>query len=164
MKKFLMAAVTFTALASVPAMPAAAADFGVTGTVAATCNYSGGTIDFGPISTNSDGTITSGQSKSSAAQTGFFCNGASTTLALSHSAMTNTVAAASGFTSTILYTPAVKVGGVDKQVGDAASTSLGAIAGDLVVDARNLSTAGGTDKLMAGTYNGTITLTLTPAA
>jgi hypothetical protein len=128
--------------------------------VTATCNYSGGTIPFGTIGVNSDGTIASGQSASSTAQTGFYCNGAGTTLDLAHTAMTDGVTAPSGFTSTIDFTPAVKVGGTDKKVGDGTGTALGAIAGSLVVDARTLTATG---KLTAGTYSGSVTLTLTPA-
>jgi hypothetical protein len=159
MKKILMAAVALTAMATVPATPAAAADFTVTGSVAAACNYTGGTIAFGAIGTNADGTIAASQSTSSSAQTGFFCNGAGTTLALSHTAMANAATPASGFTSTIDYTPAVSVGGVDQQLGDGNNNTFGAQAGDLVVDARTLTATG---KLMAGNYSGTITLTLTP--
>jgi hypothetical protein len=160
MKKVLIAAVMATAITAGAAAPADAADFTVSGSVTPTCNYTGGTIPFGTIGVNSDGTIASGQSASSTAQTGFFCNGAGTTLGLSHAAMTDGVTAPSGFTSTIDFTPAVKVGGTDKQVGDGTGTSFGAIAGSLVVDARTLTATG---KLTAGTYNGSVTLTLTPA-
>jgi opacity protein-like surface antigen len=165
MKKLLMAAVALTALATVPATPAAAqAVFNVSGTVNAVCNYSGGTIAFGTITTNADGTLPGTQDASSTPQTGFFCNGAGTTLTLAHSAMTTSATPATGFTSTINFTPAVVVGGVDKQVGDGSGVAFGAQAGSLVVDARDLSTASATDKVMAGSYSGTITLTLTPAS
>jgi hypothetical protein len=169
MKKLMMAAVALTAMATVPATPAAATstgqDFTVSGTVNATCNYSGGTIAFGTITTNADGTLPGTQDASSTAQAGFYCNGAGTKLTLSHSAMTTTATAATGFTSTINFTPAVIIGGVDSRVGDTTTDlSLGAIAGSLVVAARDLSTASATDKVMAGDYSGTITLTLTPAA
>ena len=160
MKKIIIAAVMATGITAGAAAPAAAADFTVSGAVTATCNYTGGTIPFGTIGVNSDGTIASGQSASSTAQTGFFCNGAGTTLDLSHTAMTDGVTAPSGFTSIIDFTPAVKVGGTDKQVGDGTGTSFGAIAGSLVVDARTLTATG---KLTAGTYSGSVTLTLTPA-
>lgn len=160
MKKIFMTVVAVTGLAGLPAVPASAASFTVSGSVTATCNYSGGTIAFGTIATNADGTLTSNQSASSSAQTGFFCNGAGTTLDLTHTAMTDGVTAPSGFTSTIDFTPAVKVGGTDKQVGNGTSVALGAIAGSLVVDARNLSAAA---KPTAGSYSGSITLTLTPA-
>lgn len=159
MKKILMAAVALTAMTATPTY--AQAVFNVSGTVNATCSYSGGTIAFGTIATNADGTITTGQSQSSAAQTGFYCNGAGTTLDLAHTTLSNATPAASGFTNTIDYTPAVKVGGVDQQVGNGTGVAFGAQAGSLVVDARNLTATG---KLMAGSYAGTITLTLTPAS
>lgn len=159
MKKIFMAAVAFTALAVLPAVPTAAASFTVTGLVNSTCNYTGGTIAFGTIAVNSDGTIASNQTASSSAQAAFYCNGAGTTLDLAHTAMTDGVTAPSGFTSSIDFTPAVKVGGVDKKVGDGTGTALGAIAGSLVVDARTLSATG---KLTAGSYSGSITLTLNP--
>ena len=162
MKKLLMAAVTLTAMATIPATPASAqAVFNVSGSVTAVCSYTGGTIAFGTITTDSAGNINSGQSASSTGQTGFYCNGAGTTLALTHTALTNAATPASGFTSTIGYTPAVSVGGVDQKVGDGNNNSFGAQAGSLVVDARDLTASG---KLMAGSYAGTITLTLTPAS
>jgi len=160
MKSIFMLAVAFSALSALRAAPAAAADFTVSGSVTPTCNYSGGTIVFGTIGVNSDGTIATGQSASSTAQAGFYCNGAGTTLDLSHTAMTDGVTAPSGFTSSIDFTPAVKVGGTDKKVGDGTGIALGAIAGALVVDARTLTATG---KLTAGTYSGSVTLTLTPA-
>lgn len=162
MKKFLVAAVAVTALSALPAAPAAAADYTVTGSVTATCGTpAGGTIAFGTVLVNADGTIATGQSASSSAQTGFYCNGAGTTLTLTHTAMTDGVTAPSGFTSTVDFTPAVKVGGSDKQVGNGSNIALGATAGDLVVDARTLSASG---KLTAGSYSGSITLTLTPSS
>lgn len=159
LKKLFAGTVGLVALSVLPAAPAAAADFTVTGAVTAACNYSGGTIAFNTIAVNADGTIASSQTASSTAQTGFYCNGAGTTLDLAHTAMTDGVTAPSGFTSTIDFTPAVKVGGTDKKVGDGTGTVLGAIAGSLVVDARTLTATG---KLTAGSYSGSITLTLTP--
>ena len=47
MKKLLMAAVTLTAMATIPATPASAqAVFNVSGSVTAVCSYTGGTIAF----------------------------------------------------------------------------------------------------------------------
>ena len=155
-----IAAVLFTAMTALSAAPAAAANFTVSGSVTPTCNYSGGTIAFSTIGVNADGTIATGQTASSAAQASFYCNGAGTTLDLAHTAMTDGVTAPSGFTSTIDFTPAVKVGGTDKKVGDGTGIALGAISGALVVDARALAATG---KLTAGTYGGSVTLTLTPA-
>lgn len=160
MRKLLMAAVALTAMSATPAF-AQSANFTVSGSVNAVCSFTGGAISFPTITTNADGTIAASQSASSSAQAGFYCNGAGTTLTLAHSALTNAATPGSGFTSTIDYTPAAVVGGVDKQVGDGTNATFGAQAGSLVVDARNLSATG---KLMAGSYSGAITLTLTPAS
>lgn len=164
MKRLLLAAVAVTAMSTAPAH-AQQATFNVTASVTATCSFTGGTIPFGTLNTNSDGTLTTGQSHSSPDQTGFYCNGAHTTLDLAHTAMTNNdvATATSPFTRTIDFTPAVKVGGSDVQVGNGTGTVLGATAGTLVVDARNLSTASASDKVLAGSYSGTITLTLHPS-
>lgn len=159
MKKILMAAVTLAAIASVPST-ASAADFTVSATVAPVCSYSGGSIAFPTLTVQSDGTLSANQSSSSTGQTGFYCNGAGTTVALSHVAMT-TSASAPGFVNSINFTPVVTVGGTDLVTGDkTAGTSFGAQSGSLVVTAKNL-TAGG--KVIAGDYNGSITLTLSPA-
>ena len=162
MKKLFTAAMMITAASALWAVPAAAADYTVAGSVTATCSTpAGGTIAFNAIGVNPDGTIASGQSASSSAQTGFYCNGAGTTLALTHTAMSDGVTPVpSGFTSSVDFTPAVKIGGVDKQVGNGSGIALGAIAGDLVIDARTLTATG---KLTAGNYSGSITLTLTPS-
>ncbi|HVU29461.1 MAG TPA: hypothetical protein VHE36_03590, partial [Sphingomicrobium sp.] len=100
MKRLLMAAVALSAMATVPAAPALAQDaanFDVTATVAAKCNYTGGTIAFGTVTTNSaTGLLDPGQSASSDDQAGFYCNGSNTTVELSHVAMTTT-ASATGF-------------------------------------------------------------------
>lgn len=161
MKKIFIAAVPCTVLAALPATPAAAASYTVTGAVSASCSApAGGTIAFGTIGVQSDGTLTASQTASSSAQSSFYCNGAGTTLTLAHTAMTDGVTAPSGFTSTIDFTPAVKVGGTDKQVGDGTGVAFGAQAGSLVVDARNLTASA---KPTAGSYSGSITLTLTPS-
>lgn len=161
MKKLLMAAVALTALATVPAAPAAAqAVFTVSGSVTPTCNYTGGTINFNTIAIDpSTGLLVANQSASSTAQTGFFCNGAGTTLAISHAALTNSTPAATGFTSTISFTPAVQIGNGTPYSGDQTATAFGAQAGNLVVSANSLTA---TAKPMAGTFGGSITLTLTP--
>lgn len=160
MKKLLMAAVALTAMSTTPAF-AQSATFTVSGSVDAVCSFTGGSITFPTIATEADGTITASQSASSAAQTGFYCNGAGTSLTLAHSALTNAATPGVGFTSTIDYTPVAVLDGVDQQTGDGTNSTFGAQAGSLVVDARDLSATG---KLMAGSYSGSITLTLTPAS
>lgn len=159
MKKVLMAAVALTA---VTATPAFAEDFAVTGKVAATCNYTGGTIAFGTIQTNADGTLVANQKASSTAQTGFYCNGGSTKATVTHSPLSSgTGAAATGFVNSIGFTPVVSIGGVDVVTGDASGASISATSGSLVVRADNLTASG---KVQAGDYTGQIVLTLTPGA
>ena len=58
MKRLLMAAVAITAMATIPSTANAQAVFNVSGSVNAVCSYSGGTIAFGVIATNADGTVT----------------------------------------------------------------------------------------------------------
>lgn len=160
MKKLILAAAAIAAVA-VSAAPAAAASFTVTGSVTASCSaVTNSTIAFSSIGLQADGTLTASQTASSSAQANFYCNGAGTTLTLAHTAMTNGVTAPSGFTSTIDFTPAVKVGGTDKQVGDGTGIAFGAQAGSLIVDARSLTASA---KPTAGSYSGSITLTLTPS-
>jgi hypothetical protein len=161
----MMAAVAITAMATVPATPATAQDaanFDVTATVAAKCNYTGGTIAFGTVTTDSStGLLNPGQSASSGDQAAFYCNGSNTTVELSHVAM-STAASASGFVNSIDFTPAVNVGGSEVLSGDqAAGSAFGARSGTLVVRAKDLTAAG---KVIAGDYAGSITLTLTPAS
>ncbi len=159
MKKMLIATV---ALATFAATPSMAADFTVSGTVNAVCSYTGGSISFNTIATNADGSIAGSQSASSTGQAGFYCNGANTTATLSHAALSNGNASPpSGFTGTINFTPVVKVDGADLVTGDQSSVAFGAQAGSLVVEARTLTASG---KVLAGSYNGSITLTLTPTA
>ena len=159
MKRQLMVAAALLAMSATPAY--AQAVFNVSGTVNAVCSYNGGTIAFGTITTDSSGNINSGQSASSSAETGFYCNGAGTTLDLAHTALTTSATAPSGFTSSIDYTPEAQIGSGTPYSGDQTGTAFGAQAGSLVVSAKNLTATG---KLMAGSYSGTITLTLTPAS
>jgi hypothetical protein len=156
MKKILMAAV---ALAAVSATPAMAADFTISGAVTASCGSIGDkTIAFGTIGTNSDGTLTSGQSKSSDGQS-VYCNGTGSTISVSHTALTtgDSSPAPSGFTKTIDFTTDVDFAG--SKFGDGTAQSLGAKTGTLVVSANELTA---TAKPLAGSYSGKITVTVSP--
>ena len=157
MKKILMAAVAVAALASTPVY---AADFAVTGTVQASCGaITGLPIAFGTIATGSDGSLTAGQSKSSASQSAY-CNGANSTISVSHLALANgTGAAPTGFTRTIDFTTDVDFAGA--HFTDGVTQSLGAKTGSLVVSANSLTASA---KPLAGDYTGSITVTVTPAA
>ena len=160
MKIRYIAVAAVCAFAVIPATAQAQVAYTVTGSVTAACNATAGAIAFSTIGVATDGTLSDSRTGSSAAQASFYCNGAGTKITLAHAAMTNAVAAPSGFTNSIDFTPAVKVAGADKQVGDGANVAFGATAGSLVVEARNLSATG---KLIAGSYSGSITLTLSPA-
>lgn len=157
MKKLLVGAVV---LASLTAAPAMAEDFTVTGTVGAACSaIAPQPIAFGTINiSNTTGKLVAGQTKSSAA-TPIWCNGINSTITFSGNTITtaNTTSDAA-FTSTLGFTPKVSVGGVDKATG----ANVGAVAADLIVTADTLTD--GNKIPVAGTYTGTITVTLTPTA
>lgn len=160
MNKFLMAAAALGALATTPAM-AQSATFQVSGTVNASCGaLSNGTVPFGTINTNSDGTLTAGQSASSGSQA-VYCNGINSTITVSATDLVNTVAADdANFTGTLTYTTNVNFAGTN--FGTGTSQALGAKAGNMTVSANNLLANGG-KRPYAGSYNGQITVTLTPA-
>lgn len=161
MKKVLYAAAAIGALAASPAM-AQSATFAVTGTIQASC----GTINnlpiaFGTIATNADGTLTAAQSKSSASQA-VYCNGINSTITVASTPLVNTVAPDdASFTGTLNYTTNVNFAGSSFGVG--ATQALGAKAGNMVVSANNLTATGGL-RPYAGSYDGAITVTLSPAA
>ncbi|MFC4594399.1 hypothetical protein [Sphingobium tyrosinilyticum] len=167
MKKILMAAVALTALGATPAMAAdSVAVYTVTGNVGAICAASGtGTIEFGNL-VDTDGTLNASDKTSSDASA--YCNGAGTTVKISHVDLTHktfsgTVPA--GFVKVVSFVPEITVGsgGTAKTVnGDqATATGLGAFSG-LTVKAKSPSVASG--KPLAGDYEGSITVTLSPIA
>ena len=160
MKKIFIAALAASALTATPAM-AQTATYAVSGMVNASC---GGPADapiaFGTINTTTAGELAGGQSKS-ITQTPVYCNSTGTTIKITHSALTNTAIAPTGFTSTISYTPVVDFGGHTYTGDQNPAVLLGAAAGDLVVTASMLTA---TAKPMAGGYTGAIVLTLTPGA
>ncbi|ANI79505.1 hypothetical protein [Sphingobium sp. EP60837] len=159
MKKILMAAVALTALGATPAM--AAGVFTVSGDVAATCGaISDGTITFSSgIATGTDGTLTSGQSQSSAPQN-VYCNGAGSKITVAHTAMKigDGTGAPSNFTKTIDFTTDVNFAGT--HFGEGTSQTLGAMSGSLVVSANDLTASA---KPLAGSYSGSITVTVSPS-
>jgi hypothetical protein len=161
MKKLLLAAVAASALSASPAL-AADATYTVTGTVTAVCSVTTGTtLAFGS-DINSGGLNLTATTTNEVDDTAAYCNGSGTTLTVSKVDMTNqTVAGAapSGFTKTISFTPVVTIGGTGH--GVVTGQSVGAFQG-LKVKATNPST--GSDKALAGSYSGSITVTLAPAA
>lgn len=167
MKKLLMAAVAASALAATPALADTVSTYAVTGSVGEVCSANtSGTIAFGAL-TDGNGALTA-TSQSANADTGAYCNGAATTVEVTHSDLKNTTVAAglvtsppSGFTGTVSFVPEV-VAGATTITGDKASgTSLGAFSG-LTVSATSLSAGG--SKPLAGSYSGSIVITLTPGA
>jgi len=164
MKKLLVAAAALGAVASTPAMATAApsADYTVTGTVAPTCNAgSGGTITFGTIALASDGTLGTNADQSSTG-VNVYCNGVNATLSLAGHTIVNSPAPAdtTDFTKTLSFTTTATVGG--SSFTEANAQAFGAKAGSLVVTAASLSAGG--KRPYAGSYTGTITVTLSPGA
>lgn len=157
MKKTLMAAVALTAFGATPAM--ASDTFTVSGSVAPTCSaVADKSLAFNGLSVDSaTGILNDTRSVSSEAQY-VFCNGSNAKIAIAKTNLSNATAAPSAsFTNVISYDAEVKI--ADTVLGD---TDSAFIAGNLVVKASNLSSAGKIP--VAGAYSGTVTVTLTPGA
>jgi spore coat protein U-like protein len=155
----MMAALAVSSLSATPAL-AQSASYTVSATVAASCGaLTNGTIPFGTLGIGTDGTLTSGQSFSSGSQN-VYCNGVNSTITVGHTAMTTSAAAtdAGGFTRTIDFTTSVNFAG--STFGDGTTQALGAKTGTLVASANSLTA---TAKPYAGSYSGTISVTLSPA-
>lgn len=161
MKKLLMSAVALTAMASTPAFAAdTVATYSISGSVGAICSAStSGSIALGNlIDANGNLNVSSG---TASADSGAYCNGAGTTVQVSHTSLTTSGAAASGFTNTLTYTPTVQAGATLLSGDKAAGTALGSFSG-LTVGLTSLSAGGA--KPVAGNYSGQIVVTLTPGA
>ena len=158
MKKTLMAAVALTAFGATPAM--ASDTFTVSGSVAPTCSaVADKSLAFNGLSVDSaTGILNDTRSVSSEAQY-VFCNGSNAKIAIAKTNLSNATAAPSAsFTNVISYDAEVKI--ADTVLGDDNDSAF--IAGNLVVKASNLSSAGKIP--VAGAYSGTVTVTLTPGA
>ena len=161
MKKILMAALTASALSATPAMAQTVQTYAVTGTVNALCSISGATtaINFGTL-TNTTGGFALQNASPSVTDSGAYCNQASTTVSIAHTNLTTTATSA-GFTNTVVITPAISTPQHPTQiVGDVGPVALGAFTG-LTVYA---TAANPGVPLVAGVYNGTITVTLAPSS
>lgn len=158
MKKILMAAVALTAVTATPAFAAdTVATYSVSGSVDALCAASAtGSISLGSL-IDANGALSN--SGGSATDSGAYCNGAGTTIQVAHTNLSTAGTAATGFTNTIAFTPKVTAGASVFTGDQASGTALGSFSG-LTVEARSLTT--GTDKPVAGSYSGSITVTLTP--
>lgn len=165
MRKLLWGTAALALLQTAPAMAATgdqSTDFQISAAVGAACSaITTQPIAFGTLSIDSStGRLTPSQTKSSD-PTAVWCNGINSTLTFvgnNGSSITNTKTSSdTAFTSTLTYTPSVMLKGQPVASG----ATIGAIAGNLVVTAGSLSDGG---KLpVAGDYNGSITVTLSPA-
>lgn len=166
MKKLVLIALALGAAA--PAMAQNVnTTFTVNGTVAGKCTIAtGGTFAIngtGAISTDSTGALT-GTNTGTSAPVLATCNAAGAQInvskvALVHSDATLTDTAFN--TKTINFDAKATIGGVDYAEGQ--DRALGVVNGNLTVTASNLSTSGGL-RPYAGSYSGTITVTLKPGA
>jgi hypothetical protein len=171
MRKLLISAVAFTAISTTPAL-AAPASYSFDGSVAALCSISGhaGSVSFGPL-TDGNGAYTGSGTSEDASDDNAYCNQANTEATITHTNLYTSNDASSGFTNVIPMSAALSTtqGGAlsDSTTASGTGTSsgssgtIGAFTG-LKVTA-TLGTIG-SDKLVAGTYNGTITVTLTPSS
>jgi hypothetical protein len=164
-KKIILASAVGLAAFSSPAL-AAGATFNVTANVSAFCTTITGSstdLGFGTLTVGADGKLTGTYTKSST-QSSVVCNGAATTVTASSTAMTNsaTLTDTTNFTNTINYTPTVSLAGHSVTV-DNAPHAVGELVGTLTVTADTLAPAGG-KALLAGSYAGSIVVTLTPSA
>lgn len=166
MKKYLMMA---AALVAVSATPAMAATYDVKANVDAFCTTLTGStgssadLDFGTLNVGADGKLTGSYTKNSS-QANVVCNGSNTSITVTKTSMTNsaTLTDTNNFTNTIDYTPTVTLAGHSVTV-DGSSHAIGELVGTLSVTADTLAPSGG-KALLAGSYAGTIVVTLTPTA
>ena len=172
MKPLLLAAVAASALAATPALAATTQTYSFDGSVAAICTIGGAasTVGFGALTDGSGSYTQSGTAKDATDQAAY-CNQGNTTAEIKHTNLFTTNGASSGFTNVIPMTAslsttqgasladATAASGTSSSTGS--SGTIGAFTG-LKVTA-TLGTIG-TNKLVAGTYNGSITVTLTPTS
>lgn len=172
MKRILMAAVALTATTATPAIaaPGTSQTYTFGGTVASICTISGASlVSFGAL-TDASGNYTGNGTAKDATDSGAYCNQAATTAQITHTNLVNTNTATSGFTNIIPMSAALSTteGGslADSTAASGTGTStgssgtIGAFTG-LKVTATLGSVS---SKLVSGTYNGSITVTLTPTS
>lgn len=167
-KLFILAAPV--ALLATPAMAATGdvtGNVAIDGTVAARCAFTlaNEVISLGELTgTNGklDAAVVEGKSKNLAG----WCNGTNSTMTVKATPLTNTLTA-TGFDSTVNYTATATIGSfnaTDVSTDAVAGTAvkMGLFSGDVTVTLSSASTP--TNGLMvAGTYNGNVQVTLTPA-
>lgn len=172
MKKILMAAVALTAVTATPALAAAPSQtYNFSGNVDTLCTISGAaTVGFGSL-TGAGGEYIGNNQVRNAIDTYAYCNQGQTTAVISHTNLVGNKAATSGYTNIVpmsasLTTPekgtfadSTNASGSTASAGT--TVNIGAFTGLKVT-----ATLGdiGADKLVAGDYSGSITVTLSPAS
>jgi hypothetical protein len=172
MKRVLLGAVALAAMVATPAMADTTSQtYTFNGTVASICTISGASlVSFGAL-TDASGNYTGNGTAKDATDSGAYCNQAATTAKITRTNFVNSNTATTGFTNVIPMAASLSTteGAVlsdtsgDPGTGTSSGNSgtIGAFTGLKVT-----ATLGsiGTNKLVAGTYNGSITVVLTPAS
>jgi len=171
MRKLLIVTAVLTATTATPAL-AAPASYNFDGSVAALCSISGhaGSVSFGAL-TDGNGAYTGNGTSEDATDDNAYCNQANTEATITHTNLYTTNDAGTGFTNVIPMDAALSTtngGSLNDSTGasgtgtsSGSTGTIGAFTG-LKVTA-TLGTIG-SDKLVAGSYTGTITVTLTPSS
>lgn len=157
-KLITVAAVAALAMGSSPAF-AADATYTLTATVSSSCSVSAGTtLAFGNLE-STPGTFSPATATPSRTDSAAYCNQAGTTVDIAATPLATTNAAGTGFTNTLVVTPTITTPqGVTLNAGTA--QAIGSFTGMTI--AATLTSP--TSKLVSGTYAGSITITLHPAA
>ena len=172
MKKILIAATSLAAMTATPAFAASNASYSFDGSVAALCSISGhgASVSFGAL-TDGNGAYTGNSTSQDATDDNAYCNQANTQATITHTNLYTSNAASTGFTNVVPMSASLSTteGGsladATAAVGTGTSTgssgTIGAFTGLKVT-----ATLGsiGSSKLVAGSYSGTITITLTPSS
>ena len=172
-KLLAVSALSSLLVAGAPAYAATVSTYTMSGSVTSICTASAtGTLSFGTL-TNGSGATSVQTSNPSAIDASAFCNQANTTVTVTRTNLTTTNAASSGFTNTLLISNA-KVISPQNATGITDTSTItstnspgasGAIGGftSLTVSALAGAASGG-NTLVAGSYSGTVTVTLAPTS
>ncbi|WP_152639820.1 hypothetical protein [Sphingobium bisphenolivorans] len=166
MKKMLLAAAAASAVLATPAMAAETATYDVTGSVAAVCAVStGSAVSFSSLTDNTG--VLNATTTDEATDAAAYCNGSASTVKVEHVALKrqvnnadDTAAPPSPFVNQVDFTPVVTIGSTT--YSSSTATLVGAFSG-LKVKAITPTTTGNA-KPLAGSYKGSITVTLSPVA
>jgi hypothetical protein len=159
MKKWMMAALAASTAMATPALAGTTASYTVDGSVDGVCSISAsGALDFGKL-TDATGAFSNTASPSSV-DGNAYCNQAATTVTVTHTDLTTSGTPTTGFTNDVTYTP-VLITSDRTLTGNQTNATIGAFS-SLTVKAQGAA-ASGSAKLVAGSYSGTISITLTPA-